>query len=192
MKLNERARDFSAVVSQTQFTDGAGRDIGVEAGIAAILATLRELRHARRSLFLAGNGGSAAVASHAVTDFLNVAQLRASTLHDPSLLTCMANDYGYESAFARVLETLADAGDMLMVISSSGRSKNVCNAAMAMRNRGGIVVTLSAFDPTNALRALGDFNVWLDTHDYGFAEIGHQFVLHNLADRLRLELQQET
>jgi D-sedoheptulose 7-phosphate isomerase len=66
-------------------------------------------------------GGSAAVASHSVTDFVNVAGLRAMTLHESSLITCMANDYGYENAFARILSTLARPKDMLIGISSSGQ-----------------------------------------------------------------------
>ena len=52
-----------------------------------------------------------------------------------------------------------------------------------MTKSGGAVITLSGFAADNPLRALGDFNVWLDSIDYGFVEIGHQFVLHNVADR---------
>jgi len=76
---------------------------------------------------------------------------------------------------------------MLISISSSGKSKNIRNAAAKMRELGGTVITLSGFDQNNPLRQLGDVNVWLDSHDYGFVEIGHQFVLHNMADRLRIE-----
>jgi D-sedoheptulose 7-phosphate isomerase len=128
------------------------------------------------------------VASHAVTDFLNVAKLRATTLHEPSLLTCMSNDFGYEVAFARVLATLASPGDALVAISSSGQSANIRNAAAEMRKLGGQVVTLSGFKRDNPLRALGDVNFWLDSTDYGMVEIGHQFLLHNIADRIRIGL----
>lgn len=187
MSLSVRASEFEALVSSVQITDAAGKLLAVEGAMSDVLGMLRDLRQRKGGLFLVGNGGSAAVASHSVTDFLNVGGLRATTLHDPSLLTCMANDYGYEAAFERILSTVAQPRDMLIAISSSGRSKNIRNAAAKMRGIGGKVVTLSGFDHDNPLRRLGHMNIWLDSHDYGFVEIGHQFILHNLADRLRVE-----
>ena len=187
MALKKRASEFEAIITATQVTDVAGNGLDAEASILQMLDLLRDLRRRRGSLYLVGNGGSAGVASHSVTDFLNVAQLRATTLHDSSLITCMANDYGYENAFARILSTLAQPGDALIAISSSGKSPNICKATDKMRELGGTTITLSGFAPDNPLRALGNFNIWLDACDYGMVEIGHQFVLHNLADRLRLE-----
>ena len=60
---------------------------------------------------------------------------------------------------------------------------DIRNAAAQMTSSGGTVITLSGFASDNPLRALGDINIWLDATDYGFVEIGHQFVLHNVADR---------
>ena len=184
LTLGSRAAAFQAVIQSTEVTDRAGKNMNVEESLVGLVGRLREMRAAKNSLYLAGNGGSAAVAGHAVTDFLNVGRLRALTLHDSSLLTCMANDYGYENAFARVLSILAQPGDALVVISSSGKSPNVCIAAGKMKEMGGTVVTLSGFAPDNRLRSLGDINIWLDSRDYGMVEIGHQFVLHNVSDRL--------
>ena len=95
----------------------------------------------------------------------------------------MANDYGYENAFARLVKQMAKPGDALVAISSSGRSLNIRNAAVEATASGCTVITLSGFAADNPLRALGDINVWLGSSDYGFVEIGHQFVLHNVADR---------
>lgn len=187
MTLATRSAELAAIVNGTRISDGLGKLLDVEAGIGGVLDLLRDVRARAGTLYLVGNGGSAAVAAHSVTDFVNVAGLRATTLHESSLLTCMANDYGYENAFARMLKTLARPGDALIAISSSGNSRNIRNAASGIRELGGSAITLSGFAPDNALRALGDVNVWLDSRDYGMVEIGHQFVLHNLADRLRLE-----
>lgn len=188
MALQARLSELQLVIASTQVTDALGRRLDTEVSIAQMLDLFRDLRHRNGSLYLVGNGGSAAVASHSVTDFLNVGRLRAMTLHDSSLVTCMANDYGYENAFARILAVLVQPGDVLIAISSSGKSLNIRNAATKVRELGGNVVTLSGFAPDNPLRVLGSHNVWLDTCDYGMAEIGHQFVLHNIADRLRSEL----
>ncbi len=186
MTLGARGAEFQRVVAAAEVTDQAGRRSDTEAAMVAMVGMLKELRSAGDRLYVVGNGGSAGVASHAVTDFLNVARLRAMTLHEPSLLTCMSNDFGYEVAFARILATLASPGDALIAISSSGQSANIRNAAAEMRKLGGKTVTLSGFKRDNPLRMLGDLNFWLDSTDYGMVEIGHQFVLHNIADRIRI------
>ncbi|MBV2187592.1 MAG: SIS domain-containing protein [Rhizobium sp.] len=185
MGLRGRLSSFCEVIDSLAITNVDGGLSDAESAMAALLDLLIDLRKNERMLFVLGNGGSAAVASHAVTDFLNVGKLRATTVHDSSLITCMANDYGYESAYGRILETLARPGDALIAISSSGRSPNIAQAVRSMRERGGHTITLSGFSPGNLLRGLGDHNLWLDSSDYGFVEIGHQFLLHNLADRLR-------
>ncbi len=187
LSLNRRATQFQALLASCEFTDATGQSLGIEAGIQRAMQYLREIRAQGNRVYLVGNGGSASIASHATTDFMNVVKLRAHTLHDSSILTCMTNDYGYENAFARMLSQVVVKGDVLIAISSSGKSQNIRNAAATVREMGGIVVTLSGFDRANPLRRLGDLNIWLDSSDYGFVEIGHQFVLHNIADRFGRE-----
>jgi D-sedoheptulose 7-phosphate isomerase len=189
ISLDARGLEFQRVVATAEVTDLAGTRRETEKAMAGMVALLTDLRERGGHLYLVGNGGSAGVASHSVTDFLNVGKLRAATLHDPSLLTCMSNDYGYENAFVRILATVATSADVLIAISSSGQSANIRNAAAEMRKLGGMTVTLSGFKRDNPLRSLGDVNVWLDSSDYGMVEIGHQFVLHNIADRIRLGMQ---
>ena len=174
---------FGALLGCCEITGKDGTSLGVELGISATLRMLTQMRKNLGSIYVIGNGGSAGVASHAVIDLVNVARLRAFTLHEPALLTCMANDYGYEQAFARMLAQIAKPGDALIAISSSGNSGNIRNAATQMTDSGGTVITLSGFAGDNPLRSLGDINIWLDSNDYGLVEIGHQFILHNMSDR---------
>ena len=95
----------------------------------------------------------------------------------------MANDYGYENAYARLLDTVLRPDDYVIAISSSGQSKNICQAVDMAKRHKAKVMTLSGFKESNPLRSLGDINFWLDSTDYGFVEVGHQFILHNLSDR---------
>ncbi len=190
LDLASRTAEFARVVSASAWTGKQGEKIQSEGGAATFLGWVDALKKARKRMYIVGNGGSAAIAGHAVTDFVNMAKISAFTLHDPSLLTCMTNDYGYEVAFARMLAMHAGEGDMLVAISSSGKSPNICNAVQSFRNvGGGKVLTLSGFKSDNPLRQLGDVNVWLDSGNYGVVEIGHQFVLHNLSDRIAAQLQ---
>jgi D-sedoheptulose 7-phosphate isomerase len=182
-KLGERTHQFLELVEHAEFTRAAGDVLSLESGMEATLDFLSRARSKRSGVYIIGNGGSSAIASHAITDFTNVAGIRAKTLHESSLMTCMANDYGYEHGFAKLLKTHALEGDVLIAISSSGRSKNILNAVHAMKESGGHVFTLSGFDRGNPLRKAGDLNAWLPSHDYGLVEIGHLFILHNLADR---------
>lgn len=183
LSLASCATEFGALLSRCEMTGRDGTALGLEAGMATAMQMLAKVRESAGTIYVVGNGGSASVASHAAIDLFNVAKLRAVTLHESSLLTCMANDYGYENAFSCVLAQLAKPGDALIAISSSGRSKNIRNAAEQVVNNGGMVITLSGFAYDNPLRSLGDINVWLDSSDYGLVEIGHQFVLHNMSDR---------
>ena len=116
-------------------------------------------RAAGRKVVIAGNGASAAIASHVAVDLTKAAGLRAVTFNEADLITCFANDYGYEHWIARAIESYADPGDTAVLVSSSGRSPNVVNAATCARARGLAVVTFSGFDAGNPLRALGDVNL---------------------------------
>lgn len=183
LSLDFCVAQFGALLGRSEITKKDGASLEIEQGMLAAMQMLDQVRNNQKSVYIIGNGGSAGVASHAVIDFINVAKISAFTLHDPALFTCMANDYGYENAFARILALTAKQGDVLIAISSSGHSKNIRNAAVQMVENGGAVITFSGFSAANPLRPLGDINIWLDSSDYGLVEVGHQFILHNMSDR---------
>ncbi|HIE00255.1 MAG TPA: SIS domain-containing protein [Thiotrichaceae bacterium] len=185
MGLITRVTAFAEVVSTCCCSDSLGKILAIEATFENILHQLNEIQKNNHSLFLIGNGGSAGIASHALVDFVNIGKLKAFTLHDVSLLTCMANDYGYENVYSQALESLISEQDILIAISSSGQSPNILNAADKALNKKATVITLTGFDKNNPLRSRGDINIWLNSDDYGFVELGHGFILHNLADRIK-------
>lgn len=139
------------------------------------------------SVFLLGNGGSSAVASHIANDFCNTSGLRAFTLSDQAMLTCFTNDYGYTNAYGMLLARLARPDDVLIAISSSGGSSNIVTAIQKMLALGGRVMTLTGFSEDNPVRRLGEINAWLDSKEYGLVETGHLLIMHYLADRFSLE-----
>ena len=188
LSLRSRIEKFSQIIGLTKITNVQKQDCDFELEIASLKACLLQVKNNHQNLYIVGNGGSAGVAAHAVTDFFNVAKICATTLHESSLLTCMANDFGYENAVARMLAQLLNPGDMVIAISSSGNSMNMRNAANIASEKGAYVVTLTGFSADNPLRLLGHMNIWLDSDDYGFVEVGHQFILHNIADRFNEKL----
>jgi D-sedoheptulose 7-phosphate isomerase len=101
---------------------------------------------------------------------------------DGAVLTCLGNDLGYENVFARQIEWHGRAGDVLIAISSSGKSPNILNGVQAARSQGGTIVTFSGFREDNPLRKAGDVNFYVRAMEYGFVEVAHQAILHAILD----------
>ena len=131
-------------------------------------------------IFLCGNGGSSAVASHIANDLVKQGK-SAFSLTDPSIMSCLANDEGWERVFADQIQIHAKPHDTVVVISSSGKSLNVLQAAYAARERGAQVVTLTGFDALNPLRQLGEHNYYVPSFNYGIVETTHLAILHSIA-----------
>lgn len=183
-ELQHRTNEFGAILENTICTNAEGEIENIEDSLTHLTKLMIKNKEEGNSIYIIGNGGSAAVASHALTDFINACHLRAYTLHESSLITCMANDFGYEESYKLILKSVFRKGDILIAISSSGNSPNIHHAVETAKSMGGIVVTLSGFDEGNKLNKLGYLNFWLNSHDYGLVEIGHLFLLHNIADRI--------
>ncbi len=129
-----------------------------------------------------GNGGSAAMASHLAVDLTKAAGIRAVNFNEADLLTCFANDYGYEHWVARALEAYADKNDVVVLISSSGKSLNIINGASQARLMELPIITLSGFGSKNPLRELGDINFWCDSTQYNIVEMTHHVWLLAVVD----------
>jgi D-sedoheptulose 7-phosphate isomerase len=137
-----------------------------------------------RKIILVGNGGSAAMASHVAVDFTKTAKVRAVNFNEADLITCFANDYGYDQWVLEALSAYADSGDMVILISSSGKSPNIINAARKAKEMGLSVVTLSGFEASNSLRQLGHVNLWVDSFSYNIVEMTHHIWLLAIVDYL--------
>ena len=132
---------------------------------------------------IVGNGGSAAIASHVSVDLTKNAGIRSVNFNEADLITCFANDYGFEQWVAKAVEFYGDEDDVFIAISSSGNSMNMLNGCeAAKRKKFASVITLSGFEPDNPLRQLGDINLWVDSRAYNFVEIIHQFWLLAVVD----------
>ena len=136
-------------------------------------AMLWETHQSNKKIIILGNGGSAAMSSHVAVDFTKAASIRAINFNEADLITCFANDYGYEHWVAKALEAYSDSGDMAILISSSGKSQNILNGAKKAKNLGLSVITVSGFLFDNPLRKLGDLNLWVDSTEYNIVEMTH-------------------
>ncbi|MDO8472117.1 MAG: SIS domain-containing protein [bacterium] len=136
-----------------------------------------------QTIYLVGNGGSAAMASHLAVDLTKSAKLRAMTFNDSSLFTCLANDRGHENWMAEAIRHYGRPNDVLIAISSSGNSANVRNACVAAKELNfAHVITFSGFKADNPLRQLGDLNFYVSDSGYNHVENMHQFLLTSIVD----------
>lgn len=157
-----------------------------------IVQKLRVARDNGSTIFIAGNGGSAATASHWVNDLGKATKgsgrlpIRAVSLSDNiSWLTALANDEGYDRVFAGQLENFAQTGDVLIVISASGNSPNLVKAVELAQTRGVVTIGLLGFDG-GVLKNKVDDCLWIPTEKgaYGLVESMHALVCHLLTDCL--------
>ena len=141
-------------------------------------------RDAGRKIMLAGNGASASIASHLATDFSKQGGVRAMAFNDANLITALGNDCGYENWIAKALDFYADQDDVLILISSSGKSPNVVKAAHHAKKLGLYVAVFTGFDQDNPLGAAADLNFWVDSRSYNIVECTHMIWLTAVVDLL--------
>ena len=153
-----------------------------------------EAVHTNRRIFICGNGGSASTSQHFAVD-LGVGTLKysgkaikvISLVENSAVLTATANDLQYEKIFSEQVSLLGESGDLLILISASGNSLNLLNAASASRDIGMKNLTITGFDG-GKLRDFGDFIIHIDTPlgAYGMTEDIHMAICHMITECIRV------
>lgn len=162
------------------------------ARMAAAAEILSATYGAGKTVYVCGNGGSAAISNHFHCDHLKGVQTdtaikpRVVSLSSTvETLTAIANDISYDEVFVYQLRTMADAGDVLITVSSSGDSENVVRAAEWAAKNNVNVIAFSGFSGGRS-QALADVNIHVDADNYGVIEDAHQSVMHMLAQYCRM------
>ena len=160
---------------------------GQSAVVAKACSMLVQALDSGGTVLTCGNGGSAAEALHLAEELsgryrTNRKALRGLSLcADPTALTCIANDFGFDQVFARQVEALGRAGDLLVVFSTSGKSANLLHALRAARERGIATLGLLGGEGGPAL-PLCDHAVVIHGVDGAAVQEAHQMVMHMLCE----------
>ena len=133
-------------------------------------------------VFIVGNGGSSSIASHVSVDFAKVANVPSNTFNNANLITCFANDYGHENWIKEAIKAYTQKNDILILISSSGTSNNIINAAKYCNENNIPLITFSGFDKSNPLAKLGDVNIHINSNNYNYIEMSHHIILVSIVD----------
>jgi len=177
------------IAEQLQAAAAVKRDLAEHHAdtIARMAEVLIETARSGHCLFICGNGGSAADAQHMAGEFVGrfLRERRAlsavALTTDTSVLTAVANDYGYDRAFERQVEALVKPGDCLLAISTSGNSPNVVKAVEAAKERGAAVLALTGPDG-GTLAAAADLCLAVPGMPTPRVQEGHLTVIHILCD----------
>lgn len=164
----------------------------VKANIHAFAEIARRVRAGKSKMMFAGNGASASIAEHGAVDFTKQGGVRGVTFHDPNLMTCFANDFGYDHWMAKAIEHYGDAGDVAVLISTSGVSPSVVNAARSAKAMGLTVVSFTGRQADNPLRGLSDLGFWVPSHAYNIVENLHAIWLTATIDLVIGKAEYET
>lgn len=141
-----------------------------------------KVHQAGKKVIFIGNGGSAAMASHCAVDITKNAGIRCVNFNEADLITCFSNDFGYEKCFQKALEFYADPGDVVILVSSSGRSRNILSAGEYARSKGLFTVTFTGFSLDNPLASLGQLNFCVPSRAYNIIEMTHQIWILAVCD----------
>ncbi len=175
--------DIKQIISDSAATIAAldAQAERIDAMAQAMVSCFRQ----RGTVFTAGNGGSAAEAMHLAEECVgrfrsSRAALPALALFaDPTALTCIGNDFGFDHVFSRPLEALAKAGDILILFSTSGQARNLRLALDVARRRDIKILALLGRDG-GPLRNLADLELIVDAHDTARIQEAHQVIVHLL------------
>ena len=136
----------------------------------------------RGKILIFGNGGSAAIASHVSVDLTKNAKIRTVNFNESDLITCFSNDYGYERWIEKTIDFYADRNDTLVLISSSGKSKNMINACKAAKRKKIKVISFTGHAKNNPLSKIVNLSLWINSKAYNFVENTHQIWLLTVCD----------
>jgi D-sedoheptulose 7-phosphate isomerase len=152
--------------------------------LEAAVSILKKTIETQARVYVAGNGGSAAIADHLCCDWMKGTYtagkptlMAHSMMANVSLLTAISNDFGYEQGISRQVEMLGKPGDVLVLVSSSGNSVNIVRAIEAARSRKMTVLGFSGFQG-GKLAEMADLSIHVPVDNYGIAEDSHQILMH--------------
>jgi len=168
-----------------------------EQALTHFIDLARSAIKSKSRVYVAGNGGSAAISDHLCCDWMKGTYLESEPslrVHPLSstvgLVTALGNDFGYEFVFSKQIEMLADKGDLVVLISSSGNSPNVLRAAEAAAIKGSTVVGMTGFSGGKLKEFCSQrphLSIHVPLNNYGMVEDTHQMIMHVVAQMLSQE-----
>jgi D-sedoheptulose 7-phosphate isomerase len=159
---------------------------GYEVDILSLVEILKIIKSNQNKVMVLGNGASAAVSSHIANDLTKATKIKALTFHDPALITCFGNDFGYENWMKEALNHFYEKDDLVILISSSGNSKNIVNAARFCKRNKLKLVSLTGPNPSKEVISSSYINFRVNSDIYNIIECIHMIILTSAIDQINM------
>jgi D-sedoheptulose 7-phosphate isomerase len=166
----------------TKFKNLLDFDLLTLNSIENLYKILKKYKKNSGKIIIFGNGGSASIASHFSVDMTKNAKIKTINLNEYNLITCFANDYGFENWISKAIEFYSEKEDLIILISSRGESKNMIKAARKIKKLKLKLITFTGFKKNNSLKKLGDINIWINSKNYNYIENVHQIIMLSIVD----------
>lgn len=184
MDFSEYWQILQESINKIEVKNGNGCFLSLEEGLKIATHHIVQQSSLNKKIIFIGNGGSASIASHMAIDFWKNGKIKAICFNDAAQLTCLANDLGVERIFSLPIKVFAQEEDILVAISSSGKSSNILEAVKVGREKKCWIITLSGFSSQNPLRNMGHLNFYVPYNSYGIVESIHAILCHHILDRI--------
>ncbi|MCL0105528.1 SIS domain-containing protein [Dehalococcoidia bacterium] len=191
VNASEYARQLYESMAFSLVTDKHGNSMSLDEGGLEVVNKVLRVRRLNKKILLCGNGGSAAVVSHVQNDLAKAAKTKAMVFNETPLLTALANDISYDAVFEQPFEMWCDEGDLVIAVSSSGKSESILKPVRKANENKTEIITFSGFSENNPLRSMGDVNFYIDSDSYGLVETSHAALLHYVTDCASVVASQE-
>lgn len=144
-----------------------------------------DTKNTNGNIFVFGNGANENIATHFSLDLINRYKLNVKTYNEPSYITALSNDYGFEKWIENTINNYASENDLIILLSSSGESKNIINAALSAQKKNCFIITLSGFSKNNKLYGCGNLNHCTESNSYNVIELNHHYVLLSVVELIK-------
>ena len=152
--------------------------------IIKIANLFKKISKNKNKVIFLGNGGSASICSHVSVDLTKNSKIRSINFNEPDLITCFSNDFGHENWMKEALNSYYDKGDLVLMISVSGNSPNLVNAAKFCKKNKIKLISITGSSFYNNLNKINNngINIWINSKSYNQVEIGFNIILLSIVD----------
>ena len=134
-------------------------------------------------ILIFGNGGNISTAAHFATDMTKNAKIKTMVFNDPNLITCFSNDYGFNQWVKKTIEYYGSKKDLIILLSVSGESQNLVNAAKYCKKNKINCISISGFKRNNSLSRYAKISLWINSKSYNLVEIIQMTILLSFIDK---------
>jgi D-sedoheptulose 7-phosphate isomerase len=147
---------------------------------------IKKIKLRRKKILVFGNGAGASIASHFANDLSKNTKIKCMSFDSSTHLTCYANDYGYENWVKETIKIYYDKNDLIILISASGNSNNMIEAAKFCNSKKISFFSLTGFNKKNKLKKSSKNDLWVNSSSYNQVEISQLIILLSIIDKLVL------